>query len=42
MNKKTEDLIEKLYKKLQNYKIRKLILKKDDFKKFIFFLFKNN
>ena len=42
MNTKSEDLIEKIFEKLKKIKTKKIILTKDEFKEFIFFLIKNN
>ena len=42
MNKNSDYIIEKIFQRLKNYKIRKINLKKDELKKFIFFLINNN
>ncbi len=42
MSTKSEYLIEKIFEKLKNIKSKKINLEKDEFKKFIFFLIKNN
>ena len=42
MNNKSEYLIDKLFEKLQNYKIKKINLKKDEFRKFILYLINSN
>ena len=42
MTTKSEYLIEKIFEKLKNIKSKKIILTKAEFKKFIFFLMKNN
>ena len=42
MNAKSEYLIDLIFKKLKNYKSKKIFLKKENFKKFIFSLFKEN
>ena len=42
MNAKSEYLIELIFKKLKNYKSKKIFLEKENFKKFIFSLFKEN
>ena len=42
MSTKSEYLIEKIFEKLKNIKTKKIILTKAEFKKFIFFLMKNN
>ena len=40
MSLKSEDLVDLIFKKLKNYKAKKIILKKEDLNKFIFSLFK--
>ena len=40
MTPKTEYLIDLIFKKLKNFKGKKISLEKEDFKKFIFFLLK--
>ncbi len=42
MTPKSEYLVDIIFKKLKNYKIKKIILEKKDLKKFIFSLFKEN
>ena len=42
MNPKTEYLIELIFKKLKKYKDKEIILEKENLKKFIFSLFKEN
>ncbi len=42
MNNKSEYLIEKIFEKLKKIKTKKIFLTKAEFKKFIFFLIKNN
>ena len=42
MNPKSDYLINKIFEKLKNYKIKKIDLEKDEFKKFIFYLINNN
>ena len=42
MSTKSEYLLEKIFEKLKKIKTKKINLKKADFKKFIFFLIKNN
>tara|TARA_B100001029_G_scaffold32095_1_gene24053 strand:+ start:287 stop:415 length:129 start_codon:yes stop_codon:yes gene_type:complete len=42
MNAKSEYLIDLIFKKLKNYKSKKIFLEKENFKKFIFSLFKEN
>ena len=42
MNPKFEDLIDSIFKKLKDYKSKELFLEKDNFKKFISSLFKEN
>ena len=39
MSLKTKDLIDLIFKKLQNYKAKKINLEKEDLNKFIFSLF---
>ena len=40
MNQKSEYLINLIFKKLKNYKNKEIFLEKENFKKFIFSLFK--
>ncbi len=40
MNPKSEYLVERIFKKLKDYKTKKIILEKENFNKFIFSLFK--
>ena len=40
MNKKSEDLVDLIYKKLKNYKAKEISLEKENLKKFLFSLFK--
>ena len=42
MNPESEYLIDLIFKKLKNYEDKKIFLKKCDFKKFIYLLFKDN
>ena len=42
MNPKSEHLIDSIFEKLINYKGKKIFLEKDNLKKFIFSLFKEN
>ncbi len=42
MTSKLDYLVEKIFKKLKNQKSKEIFLEKDDFKKFIFSLFKEN
>ena len=42
MKPKLEYLIDVIFKKLKNYKNKEILLEKEDFKKFIFSLFKEN
>ena len=42
MIKKSQFIVDKLFKKLQNYKARKINLEKDEFKKFISYLISNS
>ena len=42
MNPKSEYLIDLIFKKFKNYKAKKIFLEKEDFKKFIFSLLKEN
>ena len=39
---KSEYLVDLIFKKLKNYKIKEIFLEKEDLKKFIFSLFKEN
>ena len=42
MNHKSEYLVELIFKKLKNYKAKKIFLEKENFYKFIFSLLKEN
>ena len=42
MNPKSEYLFDSIFKKLKNYKRKEIVLEKDNFRKFIFSLFKEN
>ena len=42
MTKKSEYLINLIFKKLKDYKSKKIFLEKENFKKYIFSLFKEN
>tara|TARA_B100000524_G_C23434298_1_gene292714 strand:- start:417 stop:545 length:129 start_codon:yes stop_codon:yes gene_type:complete len=42
MTPKSEYLIELIFKKLKNYKAKEIFLEKENLKKFIFSLFKEN
>ena len=42
MNPKSEYLIDLIFMKLKNYKTKEIFLEKENFKKFIFSLFKEN
>ena len=42
MPSKSEHLVDLIFNKLKNYKTKEIILEKDNFKKFIFSLFKEN
>ena len=42
MTPKSEDLVDLIFKKLKNYKNKEIFLEKENFKKFIFSLFKEN
>ena len=42
MNPKSEYLVDLIFKKLKNYKIKKIFLEKEDLQKFVFSLFKEN
>ena len=42
MNAKSEYFIDLIYKKLKNYKSKKIFLEKENLKKFIFTLFREN
>ena len=42
MNHTSDYLIDSIFKKLQNYKAKEVFLEKENFKKFIFSLFKEN
>ena len=42
MNQKSEYLIDLIFKKLKNYKTKKIFLEKENFKAFILSLFKEN
>ena len=39
---KSEYLVDLIFKKLKNYKIKKIFLEKEDLQKFVFSLFKEN
>ena len=42
MNSKSEYLVDSIFKKLKDYKSKEISLKKENLKKFIFLLFKEN
>tara|TARA_B100002019_G_C21045998_1_gene486846 strand:- start:551 stop:679 length:129 start_codon:yes stop_codon:yes gene_type:complete len=42
MNTKAEYLVDKIFKKLKNYKANEIFLEKENLKKYIFSLFKEN
>ena len=42
MDNKTEELIDLIFKKLENYRAKKILLEKKSLKKFIFSLFQQN
>ena len=42
MTRKSEILVDLIYKKLKNYRTKEIFLEKDNLKKFIFSLFKEN
>ena len=42
MTQKSEYLVDLVYKKLKNYKAKEIFLEKENLKKFIFSLFKEN
>ena len=42
MNPKSQDLVDLVYEKLKDYKAKKIILEKEDFKKFISSLLNEN
>ena len=42
MASKLEYLVDLIFKKLKNYKIKKIFLEKEDLQKFVFSLFKEN
>ena len=42
ISKKPDDIIDKLFKKLKNYKSKQINLKKDEYNSFIKFLINNN
>jgi len=42
MNQKSEYIIDLIFKKLKSYKAKEIFLEKENFKKFIFSLFKEN
>ena len=42
MNSESEYLIDLIFKKLKNYEDKEIFLKKDNLKKFIYLLFKDN
>ena len=42
MNAKSEHLLDLIFKKLKNYKSKEIFLEKENLKKFVFSLFKEN
>ena len=42
MTSKSENLVDLIFKKLKNYKAKEIFLEKENFKKFIYYLFKEN
>jgi hypothetical protein len=42
MSQKLEYLVDSIFKKLKNYKAKRIVLEKENLKKFIFSLFKEN
>ena len=42
MDRDSEYLVDKIFKKLKDYKAKEIFLKKENLKKFIFSLFKEN
>ena len=42
MNTKSENLVEIIFKKLRNYKAKEIFLEKDDLKRFVWSLLKEN
>ena len=42
MDRDSEYLVDKIFKKLKDYKAKEIFLKKENLKKFIFLLFKEN
>ena len=42
MTTNSEDLVDLIFKKLKNYKAKEIFLEKENLKKFIFLLFKEN
>lgn len=42
MTSRSENLVDLIYKKLKNYKAKEIFLEKENFKKFIYYLFKEN
>ena len=42
MSKKSEHLLDTIFKKLKNYKTKEIFLEKENFNKFIISLFKEN
>ena len=42
MTQKSEYLVDSIFKKLKNYEAKKIFLEKENLKKFIFSLFKEN
>ena len=42
MSQKLEFLVELIFKKFKNYKTKKIFLEKENFRKFVFSLFKEN
>ena len=42
MTKKSDNLIDLIFKKFKDYKAKEIVLEKENFKKFIYSLFKEN
>ena len=42
MNEKSEYLVDLIFKKLKNYEAKKIFLEKDNLRRFVFSLFKEN
>ena len=42
MNTKSENLVDLIFKKLKNYKAKEIFLEKENFKKYIYSLFKED